>query len=153
MGMSDIIYLVVGAFVLLVVILAMDFSFNQVFDSIDQELPPARAAAYNASWSNNVSIFDNSFSALFVIFGLISLALAIFLPSHPVFLIIWLLLNMVMLWAYDIMDLFLDQILTSDLNTGNMNNAVTFVDNTMPKAALVLNMFVGLVLFGKRVIG
>jgi len=152
MALSDIVILLVFSFVFVVILLSADYSFTKVFDSIDQDLPTARAEKYNASWNNNVSFFNNSFSALWAIFALISLALALLLPSHPVFLIIWLLLNLVMIWLYDTLEVFLQKFLESDLDTGAMDQATNFVDTTLPKAALVLNMLVGIVLFGKRVV-
>lgn len=151
MALSDLVYLMAGAFILIIVVLSMDYAFTQVMSSIEPDLPAERFASLNESWTNNATMMNDSFSALFVVFGLVSLALAIFLPSHPVFLVVWILLNLVMIWVYDTMELFLQAFLDSDLDTGIMDDATSFVDTTLPKAALVLNMLIGTVLFGKRV--
>lgn len=151
MAFSDLVYIMVGAFLLIITLLTVDFTLKAILPEVQDEVPEQTYDKLNASWTNNANIFNNSYSALFVLFALVSLALAVFLPSHPVFLIVWFLVNLVMIWVYDTMDIFLQGFLNSDLDTGVADSAVSFVDNTLPKAALILNMLIGMVLFGKRV--
>lgn len=153
MAFSDALYLVIFAFVFVVVVLSGSFVYTTVMGAIDQDLPPAANASISASMNSNMEFADNSFSAIWFILAAISIGLTIFLGSHPVVLAVWLMFNIVAFFVFDILSDFLAGFLASDLNTGEMNDAVAFIQGDMPKAIVVVNVLIGAVLFGKRAAG
>ncbi len=152
MAFSDSLYIVIFAFVFITVVLASSYIFNTVMGAIGPDLPVETNTSVNAAWSNNVQFADDSFAAIWFILAAISIGLTIFLGSHPVVLAVWLMFNFVCFFVYDVLSDFLTEFLTTDLNTGVMNDAVSFVTGGMAKAIVVINVLIGAVLFGKRVL-
>jgi len=151
MAFSDSLYIVIFAFVFITVILACSYVYNTVMGEIGPLVPAEANASIGSAWSNNLQFADDSFAAIWFILAAISIGLTIFLGSHPVVLAVWLLFNIVCFFVYDVLTDFLTSFLATDLNTGAMNDAVSFVTGGMGKAIVVINVLIGAVLFGKRV--
>lgn len=150
MAFQDFIYLVVGAFVLIMIVLAMDYTFDSVFPLIQNQIPSNQSTALSSAWTKNNDFFNGSFPAIFFLFSFVALVAAAFISSNPVYLIIFIFINLVLLFVYDAMTQFLTQFMTSSLNTGSMNTAQNFVNNDLPKGIIVLNILLAALLYGRR---
>jgi hypothetical protein len=152
MAFTDNLYLVIGMALLIVTVLSGDFIIKNVLGNptVQAKLPAQMNASANAAWTNNQQFADNSFAAIFFIFGAISIGLTIFLQSHPLFMVAWLFFCIILFFTFDILTDALTPFMSSSLNTGAMNNAWAFFHGDMPKGLMVLNVLLGAVLFGKR---
>lgn len=153
MAFSDSLYIVIFAFVFITVVLSSSFVYNTVMGEISEDIPAEANESISASMSSNMQFADDSFAAIWFIMAAVSIGLTIFLGSHPVVLAVWMLFNIVCFFVYDILDDFLTGFLATSLNTGEMNDAVSFVQGDMPKAIVIINVLIGAVLFGKRAMG
>lgn len=153
MGFSDALYLVIFAFVFIVVVLSSTFILNTVMAQIGPDIAPEVNSSVMDSWEQNKTFADDSFTAIWFILAAISIGMTIFLGSHPVMLAVWVLFNITAFFVYDMLDDFLTVFLATPLNTGDMNDAAAFVQGDMPKAIVVINVLIGAVLFGKRAMG
>jgi len=154
MAFSDVMYLVIFAFLFVIVILTSDYLYNAVMGTeyLENNIPAEINESVEDSWDTNVSFANNSFAGIWFILGIVSIGLTIFLASHPIVLIGWILFNIITLFVFDVLTDFLTQFLLSDLNTGVMNVAIAFIENDLAKAVIVLNVLIGAVLFGKQVL-
>ena len=143
-------YLLVTFFVLILVWLICDYVWIAVFPTINQSGNEEIAATLDTSWDKSKEFADGSYVALFLIIGVIGCVLTVFLAGHPIMLIAWLFINLIALFLYDIFNDFLTVFLLTDLNTGMMSTAVSFFQNGMPKAIIILNMLMALIFLGKR---
>lgn len=108
---------------------------------------------FTASINQTVSFWDLSFSAIYIIVSLASIILTIFLQSNPALLVIWLLLNVVILFVWDQLNSILTLFLAMPLNGGQFPHAVAFFQGDIPKIIPIINMLIGLFLFGKNLSG
>lgn len=150
MAFSDILWVVGALFLLIIVGNTLDYAMDAVRPHYNDSIPANTSAKIDSAWTNNQQFFDGSAAALFLIFAVLSIVLTIFLASHPVLLVIWIFVNLVVLFVYDTFDLFLVQFMASSLNTGAMDSAYNFFHGDLPKAVAIINMIAGLILFGKR---
>lgn len=152
MAFSDIMYLMLMAFALLVTMVACNYMLEAMMGHIEGDIPETTNASVHDSWDQNMEFADNSFAAVWFLLAAISIGLTIMLASHPVVLIAWLLFNVLCLFVWDTMNDFLTPFLASDLNLGGMEDAASFVQTDLPKAIIGVNILVGMVLFGKRAV-
>ena len=152
MAFSDVLYLIIGAFALIVVVLAMDYVQNSVMTSIGPKISPTNVAKIDKAWDQNRDFMNTGFIAMFIILAMIGVILSALVSSHPVFLVAWLLFNLVVLFVWDNLVSAMDAITSSSINTGNMNDAINFFKSDMAKVVVFVNILVALGLFGKRMV-
>lgn len=150
MSFVDVLYALIAFFILIVVWNVMDFVWQNTAPAFNSSIDPAIAGNLSAGITKNEQFFDTSFAALFVIVIAVSAVLTVFLASHPVVLMVWLLFNTVLIFVYDSLNDYLTVFLLTDLNTGVMNTAVAFFQSGMPKALIFGNVLMAIVLLGKR---
>lgn len=148
LGYSDIIFLIVEFFIVLVFALAASTTFDAVYPKI-VTTPSNITNTLNASYNNTMNFYDMGFGALFFLFSIIALALVLLLPSHPVFLLMWLFINIVLFFLYDTLDTVVTGIKGTSLDNGRMNNAMSFFNHDMPKALMIFNALIAIVLYGR----
>ena len=151
MGFLDVVYVLIFFFVLLIAVNVGDTAFRAVMPSLNGTFSNATYNDMYAQHRYNNTFFDNSFAALFLLFCGISIILTALLVSHPGALAAWLLINLVTLFLYDVLSAFLAAFMLGPLNTGAMANAYDFWLSGVPKLVCVANIFLAVVLFGKRV--
>lgn len=105
----------------------------------------------NASINKSVSFWDSGMAAIFLIISIASVILTVFLNSHPVLLAIWVLINLVTLIVWDTFNDTLTIFINSPVNGGHLDNAASFFQSDMPKFIPIINMFIGIFLFSKKV--
>lgn len=149
MAFSDLLYLVFFMFTLITVVLVGDYIYNAVFPLVSPQIQTNISTSLSDTWTTTTGFYNGSFIAIFLILGIVSLILAAKLASSPVYLLMFLLFNLVILWFYDGLSTYLTLFLASPLNTGSMNTAASFLQNGLPKALIVINIIVAIVLFGK----
>lgn len=152
MAFSDIAYLVILAFAFVVILLTMDYIWTAVIGVIGPDMPGNTSQSMNASWTQNKQFADDSFTAIWFLLAAVSIGLTIFLGSHPIVLVAWIFFNFVILFVVDSLTDFLTAFLASDMNTGSMNDAASFVQTDMPKAIVGVNILLGIIMFGKRAV-
>lgn len=152
MAESDILYVLLLGFILILLLWIFDYTHDAFFAKIGPMLDPAQETALNDSWDSTVSFFDMSFAAMLIIFALAAIALTILLASHPVFLLVWLFFSMVLFFIWDTTVDVLDAIGATVLNTHVADNALAFYENDLPKAFMLINILLAGVFLGKRVI-
>lgn len=156
MAFLDLIYGLVIITTIIIGVLIADYAYNTImtpFNNLDND--PEIVNFNNnmtAKWHQNRDFFNNSFGAIFFIILVIDIVLIIFIRSHPVFLVIWFFMNLILLYVYDSMSVIVDAIEDSVINTGAMNNAISFFNGWIPKSLIIGNMITAMILFGKRVI-
>ena len=151
MGFLDIVFIVVSFAVLLMVVNVGDTAFDSVMPSMNGTFSNSTYNDMYRQHDYNNTFFDNSFAALFILFCGISIVLTALLVSHPGALAVWVLVNIVTLFLYDVMSTYLVAFMTGSLNTGAMANAYDFWLSGVPRLVCVANIFLAVVLFGKRV--
>ena len=153
MSFIDVLYALIVFFVLILVWNVMDFVWQTTAPAFNSSIDPAIAGNLSSGITKNEQFYDASFAALFIIVLAISAVLTVFLASHPVVLMVWLLFNTVMIFVYDALNDYLTAFLLTDLNTGVMNTAVAFFQSGVPKALIIGNVLMAVVLLGKRGVG
>jgi hypothetical protein len=157
MSFLDIVFLVVIAFILIIVVNVSDYIHQQVFvpmNDSSKTSTPLNQSQYDtieAQWQQNKNFFDNSFTAIFIVAGIASVLMAAMLAPYPAALAVFLLINLVTLFLYDGLNTYLTAFLTGSLNTGAMSYAVAFWQSGVPKLIIGLNILMAVVLFGKKV--
>lgn len=149
MAFSDSIYLIITAFVLIIGTLTISYIYDAVMPSISGDLPVGYVAKSDAAMDNNINFINLSFAALFFLFAILSFVFSSMVASNPVFLIAWLLINMITLFMYDTLLTVLDAFMLSDLNTGVMNTAYAFFTGGMAKGIIIINIIISIALYGK----
>lgn len=148
------IYLVVTCVIVLpIIILAIDTintEMNTAIGASNLSINATVNQSIQESWAQNRNFWDESLPAIFFIFAALSIGLTIFLSSHPFLLIAWVFFQMLILWLHDALLEVLTQVVASPLNTGAMATSISFIENDMAKAVVMINIILGIVLFGKR---
>ena len=153
MSFFDTIYIVAAFAMIIVLGLIMSFVMPKFLEPMAADLPPGANATITAQTDRVVGFLNLSFIALFFIFAGATIGLTIFLASHPVGLALWLIFNITTLVVWDSLSEFITGIAATDLNTGDMDTAISFFQGDMPKAIVVINVLIGAVMFGKRGVG
>ena len=156
MGFDDILYLVVSCVLVIpIIVMAIDLVNSEMNTAVGDSGLNINATVNESiqeSWTQNKNFWDQSLPAIFFIFAAISVGLTIFLSSHPFLLIAWVFFNMLILWLIDALLEVLAAVVASPLNTGAMATSISFMENDLAKAVIMINIILGIVLFGKRAI-
>ena len=150
LAFSDVWFLFVGLIGLFLTVMVGNYAIGVLMPELDDYMTPEMNTSINDSWDNNVAIYNGSFVAIWFIFMVLTIVLTITLQSHPAFLILWLFFNIVFLWVYDAMLQFLIPFLDSEINTGDLDDASSFLLNDIGKFTIFVNIILGAVLFGKN---
>lgn len=153
MAFSDILYLVVGAIGFLITLAVCMAVFTPFMAAVGPNMPGNTSTQVSGVWTGNISFFDSSFAAIFVIMAVMSIGFTLFLNSHPVFLVIWLFANLLTLFVWDVMMDVLTDVITALGVVASFPNSVAFLQNDMAQAIVVINVLLGVVLFGKKLAG
>lgn len=156
MSQLDTVFLIVGFCTFLLMAATAQSIWQQMFTSAYQTTAPSMQPTMqtvNNSVNNNFTFWNASYVGLFIVMGLVSVALTIFISSHPVFLFAWLLVNLVSLMIYDSILPFVASFATSSLNSGAMANAFTFFQSGLAKAIIVINVIMAIVMIGGKLRG
>lgn len=152
MAESDVLYIMVMAFVLILLLWIFDYTQGAFMDKIGPMLAPTEEAALNDAWDSTTNFYNMSFAAMIVILGFVAIALTILLASHPIFLVVWIFFNMVLFFVWDITVDVLDAIAQTVLNTGVADDAYAFYTGDLPRVFMLINIVLAGVFFGKRVV-
>lgn len=149
MSFFDMLTLIVAFFLIIIVSLASLYVWNITAPQLGA--PANVTTAFNDSINETVGFWDTSFAAMFVLLGIASIVLTIFLASNPALLLAWILMNMATLFVWDQLNDVLTIFLTMPFDGGQMNTAIAFFQTGIPMAVPILNLIMGVVIFGKRV--
>jgi hypothetical protein len=152
MAFSDILYLLVLAFGIIVVSLVGVYIYDQIYPKTFQgQINPALETKINNGLDNNIGFFNLSFITIFLVIGFISVILSAYVSSNPLFLVAWIFINLILLFVYDTMFDALSYFIGSTIDDGSMDSAIAFFNGGLPKSIPILNVLVAIALFGKRV--
>jgi len=153
MSFFDVIYVIAGLAVMIVLVMAYSFVFDAFMPRIQDDLPVGANETLINAMDKTETFADNSFIAMFFIFSAVIIGATVFLVSHPLGLAIWLCMNIITILVWDALDDLITGLEASSLNTGVMSNAIAFFHGDLPKAAVIINVLLGAVLFGRRAMG
>ena len=156
MSQLDIVFLVIGFCIFLLMAATAQSIWQQMFASAYQTTNPSMQPTMqtvNNSVNNNFTFFNASYVGLFIVIGLVSVALTIFISSHPVFLFVWLLVNLVSLMIYDSILPMVVSFASSSLNTGALSDAFAFFTSGIAKVIIVINVIMAIVMIGGKMRG
>lgn len=149
MSFFDTLTLVMAFMLIIIVSLASLYVWTVTAPQL--HAPANVTTAFNNSINTSVSFWDTSFAAMFIILALGSVVLTIFLSSNPALLVAWIFLNMATLFVWDSLNDVLTIFIAMPLNGGQMNTAIAFFQTGVPMAIPIINLLMGIVIFGKRV--
>jgi len=148
---SDIFFLIIGAFVLIISVLAGMTVYDEVMGTLQPKIPVATYTSINDGVQNNTQFWNSALIVIFILFALVSVIFSAMISSNPIYLIGWLFLNLIMIFVWDGLGVVLDSFISGPLNTGDMGDAVNFFQNDLVKLLPIINVLIAVALFGKRV--
>ena len=148
---SDIFFLIIGAFVLIISVLAVMTVYDEVMGTLQPKIPVATYTSINDGVQNNTQFWNSALIVIFILFALVSVIFSAMISSNPIYLIGWLFLNLIMIFVWDGLGVVLDSFISGPLNTGDMGDAVNFFQNDLVKLLPIINVLIAVALFGKRV--
>jgi len=148
---SDIFFLIIGAFVLIISVLVGMTVYDEVMGTLQPKIPVATYTSINDGVQNNTQFWNSALIVIVILFALVSVIFSAMISSNPVYLIGWLFLNLIMIFVWDGLGVVLDSFISGPLNTGDMGDAVNFFQNDLVKLLPIINVLIAVALFGKRV--
>jgi len=148
---SDIFFLIIGAFVLIISVLVGMTVYDEVMGTLQPKIPVATYTSINDGVQNNTQFWNSALIVIFILFALVSVIFSAMISSNPIYLIGWLFLNLIMIFIWDGLGVVLDSFISGPLNTGDMSDAVNFFQNDLVKLLPIINVLIAVALFGKRV--
>jgi len=148
---SDIFFLIIGAFVLIISVLVGMTVYDEVMGTLQPKIPVATYTSINDGVQNNTQFWNSALIVIVILFALVSVIFSAMISSNPVYLIGWLFLNLIMIFIWDGLGVVLDSFISGPLNTGDMSDAVNFFQNDLVKLLPIINVLIAVALFGKRV--
>ena len=148
---SDIFFLIIGAFVLIISVLVGMTVYDEVMGTLQPKIPVATYTSINDGVQNNTQFWNSALIVIVILFALVSVIFSAMISSNPVYLIGWLFLNLIMIFVWDGLGVVLDSFISGPLNTGDMSDAVNFFQNDLVKLLPIINVLIAVALFGKRV--
>ena len=148
---SDIFFLIIGAFVLIISVLVGMTVYDEVMGTLQPKIPVATYTSINDGVQNNTQFWNSALIVIFILFALVSVIFSAMISSNPIYLIGWLFLNLIMIFVWDGLGVVLDSFISGPLNTGDMGDAVNFFQNDLVKLLPIINVLIAVALFGKRV--
>ena len=142
---------ILGAFI--ITLMVSINIWDTLFPIASQNVPTSISNNLNTGWDRNVDFFDSAYPVIFIIIGIISIMLTIYLYNHPVFLVVWLLINLITLVIYDGVLDAINAIAATSLNTSQLNTALDFFRTQVPRLIIVINIIMAVVMLGKRGLG
>jgi hypothetical protein len=153
MSFLDSIYIVASIALIIFITGLLAYVWVTFIGVVGPHLPANVSSTVNSSVMGPFTTVNNFIPALFYILSAIAIGATIYLQSNPVWLAIWLVINIAALVVWDGLDDFLTTYAASAANTGLMTTAISFFHNDIPKATVIINVLMGCVLYGKRFIG
>lgn len=125
-----------------------------IWTNISPAIPASENAnittTFNSSINNTISFWNNGFSTIYIILMLGSVLLTVFLNSNPALLVVWLLLNVAIIFVWDQLNVVLSIFTNTEINGGQLDKAIDFFQSDVGKIIPVINLLIGLFMFGRR---
>lgn len=152
MSETDMIVILILCVFVIIFVSLTHYIWGSVFPNLPQTGPAGNVTqTMDTMIQNNTSFWNNSLGAVYLMLGLGSILLTVLIRSHPVFLVAWILFNLVVLMVYDQMLTVVNIYVGSAIYDGSMSTAVSFFVNDVGLLIPVLNMVLAIVLLGKKV--
>ena len=152
MSLFDSLGITVMFFLFLIVSIVALYMWATVSPSIPDSGNNNITSTFNNSINTSVAFWNQDFAVIYMILMLGSVLLTIFLNSNPALLVIWLLLNVAIVFVWDQLNTVLNLFVNSDINGGQLDQAVDFFQGPMGKVIPIINCLIGIFLFGKKAV-
>lgn len=153
MSFEDPIVLVAFAFLFITVSLVGMYIWTSVSPSLSAQDHSNFTTTMNSSINQSVSFWNTGLATVYILLCLASIILTVFLSSNPALLVVWMLMCVVTLFVWDSLNDVLAVIAASTLNGGQMSSAISFFQSDIPKLVPLVNLLIGIFMFGKGALG
>ena len=150
MSFFDGVYILLSFFIFIIIISCAFWMWSVFSPSFMVGTPTDFNTTMSDVMNRNFTFWDTSFAAMFIIMLLLSVVLSIFVYSHPVFILLWLLFNIICLFMWDYLTTILTAFQATSINIGQMATAIGFFQSSVPKILIAFNVLVAIAMMGKR---